>query len=148
MGYFVAADKLLKSIPPFTPEQTENRYVLPAYDKIAPHMDWLACRLHKSRPCLNLPRLIHQHDRYAFADREGKASFVADQFLPLGIEAQRRFGDGANQDFDQTGIGAAGLGGRFRHQADSVLNFYFNITFGRFDNNHPSKLAFNFHIAP
>ena len=54
------------------------------------------------------PRLVHQHDRDAVADRIGEPGLLADQLLALAVVAQRPLGQRADQHFQQLGIDRGG----------------------------------------
>ena len=55
------------------------------------------------------PRLVHQHDRDAVADRIGQPGFLADQLLRGAIIAQRPLGQRTNQDFEKFRIDIGGI---------------------------------------
>src|SRR3954466_11209891 len=52
-----------------------------------------------------LPRLAGQHHRHSAADRIGQARGARHQLLFLLVVAQSRLGQGADQDFQQFGVG-------------------------------------------
>src|SRR6516164_7018494 len=54
------------------------------------------------------PRLLGQHDRNAVTDRISEFGRARDQFLFRRVIFERRFGQWADQDFEQFGIDALG----------------------------------------
>ena len=57
---------------------------------------------------LELAGFLGQHDRNAVADRIGELGRARDQLLLGGVVFERALGHGADQDFKQLGIDAAG----------------------------------------
>src|SRR5215471_3957471 len=49
-------------------------------------------------------RLVDEHDRDPVAYRIGKTSLFADQLLSFAVIAQRGFGQGADEDLEQSGV--------------------------------------------
>src|SRR4051794_13573898 len=61
-----------------------------------------------SRRSIQPARVLGQHDRDAIADRIGKLGGAGNELLPFRIVFERPLGEGADEDFEELGIDAAG----------------------------------------